>query len=67
MFQFFLCEYLFNLEQITCNNLIHNLFDAISFGQARIGCTVYIRKPDRPALQWPSLGHFLCLGFEWLA
>jgi predicted nuclease with TOPRIM domain len=27
--------------------------------------TVYIRKPDDPAFEWPSLGHFFSLGFEY--
>jgi hypothetical protein len=28
--------------------------------------TVYIRKPDSPAFERSSLGHFLCPGLEWL-
>jgi hypothetical protein len=28
--------------------------------------TVYIRKPDRPAFEWSSLGHFLGPAIEWL-
>jgi hypothetical protein len=28
--------------------------------------TVGIRKPDRPAFKWSSLGRFLCPTFEWL-
>jgi hypothetical protein len=27
-------------------------------------CTVYIRKPDDPAFEWSSLGHFLCPAIE---
>jgi hypothetical protein len=27
--------------------------------------TVYIRKPDDPAFEWSSLGHFLCPAIEW--
>jgi hypothetical protein len=25
----------------------------------------YIRKPDCPAFEWPSLGHFLGPAFKW--
>ncbi len=27
--------------------------------------TVFIRKPDDPAFEWPSLGHFLGPTFKW--
>ncbi len=29
------------------------------------GGVLYIRKLDRLAFKWSSLGHFLCQGFKW--
>ncbi len=42
-----------------------NWADINSLKRSLLVDTVYIWKPDCPAFEWPSLGHFLDPAFEW--